>query len=162
MANDQHSAAWVVAYPNWNTTNFYVYGKGDAYAKNHFTISNSPGSKSKGENNPIQGWEAINVVSGLNGYYFAPEDEEIPDLENNEFVVPEAIEAMYADFEKRSAGLVGDNVEEVFPEAVRTDPKNRLCIDYQAVVTMLVEAVKEQQREIEELRGILKENGLLK
>ena len=68
---------------------------------------------------------------------------------------PEAVEAMYADFEKRTAALSGSNLEEVFPEAVRTDPKNRLCIDYQSVVTMLVEAVKEQQREIEELRGAL-------
>lgn len=80
-------------------------------------------------------------------------------MENNEFVDPEAVEAMYADFGKRTAALLGDNLEEVFPEAVRTDPKNRLCIDYQSVVTMLVEAVKEQQREIEELRTALGQMG---
>lgn len=66
---------------------------------------------------------------------------------------------MYADFGKRTAALLDDNLEEVFPEAVRTDPKNRLCIDYQSVVTMLVEAVKEQQREIEELRTALGQMG---
>ena len=66
---------------------------------------------------------------------------------------------MYADFEKRTAGLSGSNLESVFPEAVRTDMKNRYCIDYQSVVTMLVEAVKEQQREIEELRNALEKVG---
>ena len=80
-------------------------------------------------------------------------------MEGNEFVDPEAVEAMYADFGKRSAALSGSNLEEVFPEAVRTDPNNRLCIDYQSVVTMLVEAVKHQQREIEELRGALERMG---
>lgn len=99
-------------------------------------------------------------MNGLNGYYFAPENVEIPHLENNEFVDPKAVDAMYADYRKRSVGLVGDNVEDAFPEAVRTDAQNRYCIDYQSVVTMLVEAVKEQQREIESLRHILEENGL--
>ncbi len=83
-------------------------------------------------------------------------------MENNEFVDPDAVDAMYADFEKRSVGLSGTSFLEAFPEGVRTDPQNRLCIDYQSVVTMLVEAVKEQQREIEELRKTLEENGLVR
>ena len=152
-SDTQHATAWVVAYPDWNTTTFYVYAKGDAYAKNHYTITNNSGH-AKGSD-PIDGQEALSIITGIDGYYYAPEEQEIPDLENNEFVDPEAVEAMYADFEKRTAALSGSNLEEVFPEAVRTDPKNRLCIDYQSVVTMLVEAVKEQQREIEELRGAL-------
>jgi len=125
---------------------------GVACATNHYTITtNSNHSK---DSEAINGEQALSIISGLNGYYFKPEEQEIPDLENNEFVVPEAVEAMYADFEKRTAGLSGK-----FPEAVRTDPKNRFCIDYQSVVTMLVEAVKEQQREIEELRSSLEEFG---
>jgi len=76
-------------------------------------------------------------------------------------VDPEAVEAILADTEKRTAGLSGSNLEEVFPEAVRTDPKNRLCIDYQSVVTMLVEAVKQQQEEIVLLRKTLEEHGLM-
>jgi len=58
-------------------------------------------------------------------------------------------------------GLSGENLAGVFPDAVRTDPEARLCIDYNAVVTMLVEAVKQQQAEIELLRKTLEENGLL-
>ncbi len=148
-----HSASWVIAYPEWDNSTFFVYGNGDAYARNHYTITSSSENAKDSEN--IQGEKALSIISRLIGYYFEAEQQEIPDLENNEIVVPEAIETMYADFGKRTAGLSGSNLEKVFPEAVRTEPNNRLCIDYQSVVTMLVEAVKEQQREIEELHSAL-------
>lgn len=152
IASNNHAAVWVVS-PDWDDINFVVFGNGNAYATNHYIINGSD-DDSKGSE-AIDGGEALSIVKVINGYYIAPEEQEIPDLENNEFVAPEAIEAMYADYSKRTASLSGRNLEEVFPEAVRTDPKNRLCIDYQSVVTMLVEAVKEQQREIEELRTAL-------
>ena len=154
--NYEHSVSWIVSYHTWDSITFYVYGKGDAYAKNHYTIQNVNDEKGS---EAIHSKDALSIIEGLNGYYFEPKWEEIPDLENNEFVVPEAVEAMYADFEKRTAGLSGSNLESVFPEAVRTDMKNRYCIDYQSVVTMLVEAVKEQQREREELRTALEKVG---
>lgn len=152
IANSNTAYTWVVS-QDWSTPKFYVQGNGDAYAMHQYTIGNNLGLGKGSE--AINGEEALSIVTGLNGYYYEPEEQEIPDLENNENIDPEAIEAMYADFEKRTAGLSGSNLEEVFPEAVRTDPQNRLCIDYQSVVTILVEAVKEQQREIEELRTVL-------
>lgn len=152
IANSDYALTWCVS-QDWSNLKFYVRGDGIAYATNHYTIANNS-NHAKGSN-PIDGREALSIITGIDGYYYDPEGQEIPDLENNEFVAPEAVEAMYADFEKRTAALSGSNLEEVFPEAVRTDPKNRLCIDYQSVVTMLVEAVKEQQREIEELRSVL-------
>lgn len=69
---------------------------------------------------------------------------------------------MMSDLGKKSVGLSGENVAEALPEAVRTDPEARLCIDFQAVVSMLIEAVKEQQSEIETLRNLLEENGLMR
>lgn len=159
IPNDDYAATWVVS-PDWHALNFYVYGKGDVYSKNYITISQSPNS-SKGVE-PIDGVAALEAVSGLRGCYFPPEETEIPDLENNENVDPEAVEAMYADFAKRAVGLSAVDFVEAFPEGVRTDPQNRLCIDYSSVVTLLVEAVKEQQREIEDLRKLLQDNGLLK
>ena len=139
---NQYASTWVVAYPNWTTLTFYVRATGAAYATAHYTITSKSGTGSKGENDePISGTEALEVISGLNGYYHAPEEQEIPDLENDENVDPEAVEAMYADFDKRSVGLSGNDFVEAFPEGVRTDPQNRLCINYSSVVTMLVEAV---------------------
>lgn len=161
-ATNPLAVSWLTVYPNWNTLTFYVQGKGDVYAKNYYTIaSSSSGDSSKGTDTPqpIEGTQAIEVVTRLNGYYYAPEELEIPDLEGNENVDPEAIDAMLADFSKRTAALSAGNLEEVFPEAVRTDQQNRLCIDYQSVVTMLVEAVKQQQREIDELKAALQKNN---
>jgi hypothetical protein len=155
--SNAYSKNWVVSYPNWNTNTFFVYGNGTACAMNHYTIDNNDGHAKGSES--IDGKEAVSIIMGLKGYYFEPEEQEIPDLENNELVESEAVEAMYADFEKRSVALSGSNLKEAFPEAVRTDPQNRLCIDYQSVVTVLVEAVKEQQREIEELRSALEKVG---
>lgn len=161
-STNQYASTWVVAYPDWNTLTFYVRVKGDAYAKHHYTITNRL-DDSKGESGePISGTESLKVISGLQGYYHAPEEVEIPDLESDEGVDPKAVEAMYADFGKRTVGLSSSDFVEAFPEGVRTDPQNRLCIDYSSVVTMLVEAVKEQQREIEDLRKALEENGLMR
>lgn len=152
-AANNYSVAWAVTLASWDNTKFYVYGNGQTYATHYYTISSSGSSKGA---EAIDGGEALSIITGIKGYYYEPENQETPSLEGNEFVAPEAVEAMYADFSKRTAGLSGSNLEDVFPAAVRTDPQNRLCIDYQSVVTMLVEAVKEQQHEIEELRTALK------
>lgn len=68
---------------------------------------------------------------------------------------------MINDLGKRTVGLSAENLEEVFPDAVRTDPQARLFINYNAVVAMLTQAVKEQQAQIELLRKTLEENGLM-
>ena len=157
--NNYHVKSWVVTYPDWDTHNFYVYGNGNVYSTRQYTIGNRlPLSKGA---EAIDGKEAISIITGIKGYYYKAEEQDISGLENDEFVNPEAVEAMIADTEKRTAGLSGSNLEEVFPEAVRTDPQNRLCIDYQSVVTLLVEAVKKQQEDIELLRKALEEHGLM-
>lgn len=161
QTSNSFSASWVITYPDWNNVTFYVYGNGDAYAKHHYTISGSRLDPRAKGSEIIKGEDALSIVSSLKGYYYDPEPQEIPDLESNENVDPEAVESMYADFGKRTVGLSGSILEEAFPEAVRTDPQNRLCIDYESVVTMLVAAVKEQQRHIDELEEALRNNGLL-
>ncbi len=158
-ADNNYAVAWAVTLQSWNNPNFFVYANGETHAKILYTTGVVITSKNT---ETIDGEEALSIISGINGYYYGPEEQEIPNLEGNEFVDPEAVDAIYADFGKRSAVLSGSNLEEVFPEAVRTDMNNRLCIDYQSVVTMLVEAVKHQQREIEELRGALEKAGLNK
>lgn len=53
----------------------------------------------------------------------------------------------------RSLGLIAQDVERVFPEVVNTDKEMGLkWIDYGKLVPVLIEAVKEQQREIEKLK----------
>ena len=60
-------------------------------------------------------------------------------------------------------GLIAQEVEQVFPEAVRTNPENGLkSVSYGTLLAPIVEAVKEQkdmiaqqQREIDELKKAL-------
>lgn len=52
-------------------------------------------------------------------------------------------------------GLVAQEVEQVVPEAVRTMPDSLLAVSYEELVPLLVEAIKEQQSQISELRMAL-------
>ena len=106
------------------------------------------------------------MVSMMKGYYLDSEEfagitpEEI---ESSEYVSPEALEYLLRDLEKgRTVGLVASELEEILPEAVRHDPDGLVGINYNAIVTVLVEAFKEQQARIEQLETILRGNGLLR
>lgn len=156
------AACWLIAYPNWSNVTYFVEANGTVYSVQSRIISrlDDDGAKST-DTERINGDEALDILSQLNGYYVAPLEQDTPELENNEFVSPEAVEAMYADLTKRTAELSAVELSRFFPDAVRTNAQNRLCIDYQSIVTMLVEAVKEQQHTIETMRQVLEDNGLM-
>jgi hypothetical protein len=163
LANHEYQKHWVVNdYTNGSLgeDNFFVYGKGKVCAYNYYIFSEN---ESRAEKEYIDGEEALATVLQLTGYY---RDENnsmtLEEIMSNEFIDEEAKEEIIKDLVKRNVSLAPESLLEAFPDAIRTDPQNRKYIDYQAVVTILVEAFKEQQHEIEELRGILEENGLLK
>lgn len=162
VADNSTQKHWIVKseYGNNHTQLFYVSGNGYVHSTaNYITQINVP---SKGNMEPISGREALTAVLGINGYYYDTDPQIMPeDIENSEYVSEEAVDGMIADLEKKSVGLSGENLAEVLPDAVRMDTEARLCIDYNAVVTMLVEAVKQQQAEIKSLRQVLEENGLI-
>jgi hypothetical protein len=85
------------------------------------------------------------------------------EIENSEEVSPEALAGILNDIERsKTIGLDVEALEEVLPEAVRHAPDGKVGINYNAVVTVLVEAFKEQQAKIEQLESVLRENGLLR
>jgi Ca2+-binding EF-hand superfamily protein len=51
----------------------------------------------------------------------------------------------------RQIGLIAQEVEEVIPELVNTTDNGYKSVDYAKLVSVLVEAVKEQQKQIEAL-----------
>ncbi|MBR4468692.1 MAG: hypothetical protein IKS53_04580 [Bacteroidales bacterium] len=63
--------------------------------------------------------------------------------------------------EQRCAGVTAQNVKKVLPEAVTADENGLLYVDYDALTVFLIEAVKDQRREIELMRKTLEENGLM-
>jgi hypothetical protein len=57
----------------------------------------------------------------------------------------------------RQYGLIAQEVEKVFPEMVKTiDAKGYKGIDYVKLIPVLIEAIKEQQKQIDELKTLIK------
>ena len=141
---------------------FYVQGNGNVYAYGNYLAISLPSSKNRGSY-PVEG--ASEMVSQMKGYYldsdeFAGVSPE--DITGSENVRPEALEGLLSDLEiNRTVGMVAEELDDVLPEAVRHDSDGLVGINYNAVVTVLVEAFKEQQARIDQLESILSENGLL-
>ena len=63
--------------------------------------------------------------------------------------------------ERKKIGLISQEVELIVPEVVRTSEEDGLkSIEYQNLVGLLIEAIKDQQKQINELKLILKNNNL--
>lgn len=58
-------------------------------------------------------------------------------------------------------GLLAQEVEQVLPEVVTTFPDGRMAVSYNDFIAILIEAVKQQQKEIDELRQTLIDNNLM-
>jgi hypothetical protein len=55
--------------------------------------------------------------------------------------------------EGRQIGVIAQDVEKVLPELVKTNPDGYKMVDYVKLVPVLVEAIKEQQKMINELKA---------
>jgi hypothetical protein len=58
---------------------------------------------------------------------------------------------------KHQIGLIAQDVNKVIPEVVGKNSDGTLGVSYQHLVAVLIEAIKEQQQEIEELKKIVSE-----
>ena len=56
---------------------------------------------------------------------------------------------------KLQVGLIAQDVEKVLPQAVQTDQEGYKSVDYAKVVPLLVEGMKEQQKQIDELKKLV-------
>lgn len=139
---------------------FYVFGNGNVFTYGSYLTYSPP--ESLKNNRSIEG--ASELVMGMNGYFMDSKEFEgitPEDFENNENIIPEAVEGLLKDLERnKTVGMYAKELEAVLPEAVRHTAEGGMAINYNAVVTVLVEAFKEQQAKIEHLETILRENGL--
>ena len=86
--------------------------------------------------------DALNKVSKINGVEFDWTDEHIEKRggEDGYFV------------RKHDVGVIAQEVQEVLPEVVREREDNTLAVDYERMVALLIEAVKDLKKEVEELK----------
>lgn len=79
---------------------------------------------------------ALELVSQLNGTYYTWKKDAGAD-------------------KPRKLGFIAQEVEKVIPELVKTDSEGMKSVDYVSVVPILVEAIKHQQKQINELKALL-------
>ncbi len=88
---------------------------------------------------------SLNKITALNGYSY----------DWNQVAFPEK---NFSD--KAQLGLIAQEVEEIVPEAIHIDDDGYYSVDYQKMIPLLIEAIKEQQvtiesqgKDIEQLKG---------
>jgi nitrogen regulatory protein PII-like uncharacterized protein len=90
----------------------------------------------------IKGLENVSEkIKKLNGYSYNFKTEEFPEKRFNS---------------KTRIGLIAQELKEVFPELVTEDATGFYAVDYQGMIPVLLEAIKAQQKETEELKAMVK------
>ena len=59
--------------------------------------------------------------------------------------------------EIHEVGLIAQEVEEIIPQLVSEDSEGTKLVQYKNLTAVLVEAIKEQQAQIEDLKGTVQE-----
>ncbi len=108
------------------------------------TLSQSSDIRLKTNLTPITG--ALNKIQSLNGYYFNWNKNAISELKYNN--------------KRLQIGLIAQDIEKVLPELVIDNANGYKSVDYTKISAVLIEAIKEQQKQIEELKE--KNNNLSK
>jgi hypothetical protein len=86
---------------------------------------------------------ALEKVQSLKGVTF--------DWDNDAF--PETEHSKKPEFTERATGVIAQDVEKVLPEAVRENEDGFKNVAYGNMVGLLIEAIKEQQTQIDELKA---------
>jgi hypothetical protein len=85
---------------------------------------------------------ALNKIMSISGYYYSFKTNEFPDMGLDT---------------KKQIGVIAQEVEEVVPEVVVTRPDGYKTVDYPKLIPLLIQGMKEQQQQIEELKKLIAE-----
>lgn len=139
--NNTTAKCWIVSdFSQNNPHKFFV--RADGYVFQQSTLRASDASL-QSDTQLIQ--NAAEILDQITGFWYTPVVNDTSDKPN-----------------KRTVGVSAQAVGKVLPEAVIADENDLLYVDYEMFTIFLLEAVKEQREEIQALRSILMENGLIK
>jgi hypothetical protein len=115
-----------------NSPTYMLYVTGSTYSSNGY----ASGSDLRWKKNlqPLE--NKINGLMQLNGYKFNWRKDEFPEMNFDS---------------ETQIGLIAQDVEKVFPELVRTDNNGFKAVSYEKLSVILLEGMKEQQKQIESL-----------
>jgi hypothetical protein len=93
----------------------------------------------------------FNTLSDIN------KKENINTLVNslNKIMLMRGVSFNWIDNKKPSIGVIAQEVERIVPQVVATNEKGVKSVSYDSIIGLLIESVKEQQRQIDELKKIL-------
>ncbi len=128
---DGENGGNIILIPNPNGGSVIINGSG-VYSG---TWSQNSDERFKKNIEPVT--NTVEKLLKLNGVSYEYNKEEFP---NKNFA------------DGKQIGLIAQNVEEVFPELVQTDSEGYKSVAYQNLVPILIEAIKEQQKSIDELK----------
>lgn len=158
---------WVVQ--NWNgTQTFFVYGNGQLYAmgawfgsdkafKDNIADIENPLEKVLNLHGVTFNWrpsESPNMlpdsVMDKNGVWHVMNPGDYSYLDSTKFD-QKVIKQLLSQRDMKHLGLIAQEVQEVIPELVNVLPNGTYAVEYTAITGLLIEAIKEQQRQIENL-----------
>ncbi|WP_455587060.1 tail fiber domain-containing protein [Bacteroides sp.] len=148
-----------------NTSTFQVFGDGSVYAKGGYLTA----SDERYKENIVGIDNGLNLVKKMRGVTYtlkgqinnnSTTDKAI--LQKTSFsndsidiqsdISIEIMNKMQAEKKRRKVGFIAQELEKIFPEAVYTTTEGTKAIAYSEIIPLLVEAIKEQQKEIDELK----------
>jgi len=157
--NNNAFAAWYTPASGTSQKVFYVTGTGNAYfAGSVVSLSDSTiKSDIKSIENPLDFIRKLNGVTYKNdfreeikkNYYENINKNDLSSIENDSTYNKEKAEELMNEYDKRDMGLIAQDVEKVLPDLVYNVGNNKKGIVYTQLIALLIEGMKEQQKEIE-------------
>jgi len=102
--------------------------------------------------------QSVANIKALNPVTYNLKQREINNANDSTSVV-KYYDANCQFFQKPKFGLLAQEVQKVYPDLVYEDEDGNLGIDYTGLIPVLISAVQEQQKRIEELEKKVKDNG---
>ena len=147
---------------------FYVTGDGSVYSKGSLLTASDESYKE----NITSINNSLNTIKRMRGvtYRLKGQDNEMAtvntlqsdvsyrDTLSAQSPVPvEIVNKIKAEKKRKKSGFIAQELEEIFPEAVYTLPNGKKAIAYSEIIPLLVEAIKEQQNEIDKQQNEIDE-----
>ncbi|MDD3427595.1 MAG: tail fiber domain-containing protein [Caldisericia bacterium] len=103
-------------------------------------------------------------LTGVGFFYLSDESlkKNVRDIETPlaKIMKLDGVSFNWKESDKKSMGLIAQDVEKVFPEIVNTEEETGLkSVEYSKLVAPLIEAIKEQQKMIDEQKELINQQG---
>lgn len=145
-ANNDYSKLYVVE--RSGTHSFYVLGSGYIVARGSYVNSDE---KIKKEIKNIENIDSLFLLQAKTYKLISPQDSTslVFNIDNGEN------QSVSSNIDLKQYGFIAQEVRKIYPELVFEDENGLLSINYVAFIPLLIEAVKQQKNQIEELQTIV-------